>query len=116
MVILAVTNTKCIILKHPSVITGKNFLRSVYMQNIINFKGYTEAEDKLQNSQKNHCVEELGSVKQSCHKQTAYPTIYFFRRTLLILEEREKGVAFFPPLLAQFMALFLFSTLCIMHL
>ena len=41
---------------------------------------------------------------------------YIFSGVPLILEEREKGVAFFPPLLAQFMALFLFSTLCIMHL
>ncbi len=49
----------------------------------MNFRGYTQ-EDKLQNSPKIHCskkcVEELGSVKQSCHKQTAYPTIYFFRQ------------------------------------
>ena len=33
MTILAV-NTKCIIWKHPSVITGKNFLRNMYMQNM----------------------------------------------------------------------------------
>lgn len=53
------------------------------ISSVMNFRGYTQ-EDKLQNSPKIHCskkcVEELGSVKQSCHKQTAYPTIYFFRQ------------------------------------
>ena len=81
------------------------------ISSVMNFRGYTQ-EDKLQNSPKIHCskkcVEELGSVKQSCHKQTAYPTIYFFRRTPHSWRKRKRGGFLSTPTCSIYGFVFIF--------
>ena len=120
MTILAVT--KCIILKHPSVITGKNFLRNMYMQNMSSIsRDIQKISFKILRKSivpKNVLKNWVAWNKAAINKPHIQPYIFSGRGKPLILEEREKGVAFFPPFASSsiYGFVFLFSTLCIMHL
>ena len=99
MTILAVT--KCIILKHPSVITGKNFLRNMYMQNMSSIsRDIQKISFKILRKSivpKNVLKNWVAWNKAAINKPHIQPYIFSGRGKPLILEEREKGVAFFPP-------------------